>query len=100
MAQDQQAAIAALLAQASAAHADYEERELGGVYDERWPEWYAAYLVEHGLGDHLGRPISAGELGDLLAAADAAYKQAQPDEHWTAFYARRLIEGGEGEGRA
>lgn len=100
MSRDRTEAVAALLRQAGAAHGVYEERELGGVYDERWPEWYAAYLVERGLGDLLGRPISAGELGDLLAAGDAAHRQAQPDEHWTTFYARRLIEGTEGEGRA
>ncbi len=97
MSRDRTEAVAALLREAGAAHAVYEERELGGVYDERWPEWYAAYLVEHGLGDLLGRPISAGKLGDLLAAADAAYKQAQPDEHWTTFYARRLSAGGAGD---
>ena len=99
MSRDRNEAVAALLARAGAAHGIYEERELGGVYDERWPEWYAAYLVEHGLGDLLGRPISAGELGDLLAAADAAYKQVQPAEHWATFYARRLSTGNAGEGR-
>ena len=100
MSRDRNEAVAALLEQAGAAHTVYEERELGGVRDERWPEWYAAYLVEHGLGELLGRPISAGELGGLLAAADAAYRQAQPDEGWPSFYARRLSEGSEGEGRA
>ncbi len=101
MSRDRNEAVAALLRQAGAAHGEYEERELGGVYDERWPEWYAAYLVEHGLGELLGHPISTGELGGLLAAFDAAYKQAQLDEHWTTFYARRLSAGGVGsEGRA
>ena len=93
MSRDRNEAVAALLEQAGAAHAVYEERELGGVYDARWPEWYAAYLVEHGLGDLLGRPISTGELGGLLARCDAEYKAAQPDEPWPAFYARRLVEG-------
>ena len=99
MSRDRNEAIAALLEQAGTAHAVYEEGELGGVYDERWPEWYAAYLVEHGLGELLVRPISAGELSTLLAQCDAAYKQAQPDEKWPAFYARRLSAGSEGEGR-
>ncbi len=93
MSRDRNEAVAALLEQAGAAHAVYEERELGGVYDERWPEWYAAYLVEHGLGEILGRPISAAELAGLLARYDAEYKAAQPDEPWPAFYARQLVEG-------
>jgi hypothetical protein len=29
-----------------AAHGVYEEGELNGVYDQNWPAWYAAYLVE------------------------------------------------------
>ena len=93
MSRDRNEAVAALHEQARAAHAVYEERELSGVYDERWPEWYAAYLVERGLGDVLGRPISAGDLGGLLARCDADYKAARPDEAWPAFYARRLLEG-------
>src|SRR3712207_3407067 len=96
MSRDRREAVAALLEQAGAAHAVFEERELGGVYDERWPEWYAAYLVEHGLGDLLGRAISAAELSGLLARYDAEYKEARRDEGWPDFYARRLIEGGEG----
>ena len=93
MSRDRNEAVAALLEQAGAAHAVYEERELGGVRDELWPEWYAAYLVEHRLGDILGRPISAGDLGGLLARYDAEYKATHPDEPWPAFYVRRLVEG-------
>ncbi|MFD6138041.1 hypothetical protein [Promicromonospora sp. NPDC060271] len=41
-----------LLKQAAAAHGVHEQEELGGVYDEAWPEWYAAHmaraLVEQG----------------------------------------------------
>ena len=38
--------ILELLRQAAAAHGAYEADELGGVYDERWPEWYAAHMSE------------------------------------------------------
>jgi len=34
-----------LLKQAAAAHGLHEEQELGGVYDEQWPEWYAAHMA-------------------------------------------------------
>ena len=35
-----------LLRGAAAAHGAYEADELGGVYDEAWPEWYAAHMSE------------------------------------------------------
>jgi hypothetical protein len=42
-----------LLKRAAAAHGVHEEEELGGVYDEAWPEWYAEHmthaLAEQGL---------------------------------------------------
>ena len=43
-------AIDALLVRAAAAHGEFEETELQGVYDQAWPRWYATYAVEHGIG--------------------------------------------------
>jgi hypothetical protein len=34
-----------LLRQAAAAHGIHEQEDLGGVYDEAWPEWYAAHMA-------------------------------------------------------
>lgn len=34
-----------LLRQAAAAHGVHEQEDLGGVYDEAWPEWYAAHMA-------------------------------------------------------
>lgn len=39
-----------LLKQAAAAHGVHEQEELGGVYDEAWPEWYAAHMA-HALAE-------------------------------------------------
>jgi hypothetical protein len=33
------------LNQAAAAHGVHEATELAGVYDEQWPEWYAAHMT-------------------------------------------------------
>ena len=40
------AAILDLLKQAAAAHGVHEKQDLGGVYDQNWPEWYTAHMVE------------------------------------------------------
>ncbi|MGI5187292.1 hypothetical protein ACQEVI_04025 [Promicromonospora sp. CA-289599] len=34
-----------LLKQAAAAHGVHEQEDLGGVYDEAWPEWYAEHMT-------------------------------------------------------
>ena len=30
---------------AAAAHGVFEAEELGGAYDDEWPEWYAAHMT-------------------------------------------------------
>lgn len=33
------------LKRAAAAHGIHEAKDLGGVYDEDWPQWYAAHMT-------------------------------------------------------
>ncbi|MFD4957957.1 hypothetical protein [Microbacterium sp. NPDC058389] len=35
-----------LLIRTAAAHGAHERDDLGGVYDEDWPRWYAAYMAQ------------------------------------------------------
>jgi hypothetical protein len=82
-------AVAELLGRAGAAHGVYEEGELGGVYDQQWPQWYAAYLMEHGLCDLVGAVLTVDEVAAWLSVCDAAYKVERPAVSWPTFYARR-----------
>lgn len=50
-----------LLRQAAAAHGIHEQEDLGGVYDEAWPEWYAAHMTR-----------ALAEQGYRLVPADGA----------------------------
>ncbi|MDF2575375.1 MAG: hypothetical protein K0S05_2287 [Agromyces sp.] len=50
-----------VLRQAAAAHGVFEAEELGGVFDEQWPEWYAAHMTR-----------TLDELGYRLVAAPAS----------------------------
>jgi hypothetical protein len=93
MTDDRVAAIAALLSETEAAHGAYETAELGGVYDEGWPAWYAAYAVEHGLGDVLGRDVRPDDLATLLTRAYAEFEQTDPKtEPWQNYIARRIAD--------
>jgi len=86
-------AVAALLREAEAAHGAYETDVLGGVYDEAWPAWYAAYLLDHGLGDHLpgaGR-IDVASLADELAWLAADYERGDQSRTWADVYAQAIV---------
>lgn len=88
-----EAEVAALLRQAEAAHGEYETTVLGGVYDEDWPRWYAAYLLEHGLADHpsiTGRTDAEALAATLKRLADD-YERERPAEPWPDVYAQRLL---------
>lgn len=86
--------IQALLVEAERAHAAYEAAELGGTYDEAWPRWYAAYAIDHGIGDILGRDLSLEGLTDALAASWDELQASDPptDEPWASFAARRIAD--------
>lgn len=92
--------IATLLARAEAAHRAFEADTLGGQRDEQWAPWYAAFLIEHGLNDLLepDRSFTIEQLERRLVAADAAYRQAQPEVSWPVAYAQRLLDPRAGQG--
>jgi hypothetical protein len=85
-------AIGALLVEAEEAHGAYEATELGGVYDEDWPRWYAAYAVEHGIGELVGHEVPPDRLAAFLAAGFDDFKATDPEpaEPWSAYLARRV----------
>jgi hypothetical protein len=93
MANDRTAALEALLTRTESAHGVYEADELNGVYDEAWPRWYAEYAVEHGIGELLGRPITADELARWLESSwrDSDPGDGSATESWASLTARRLL---------
>ncbi len=88
--------IEALLLEAEAAHGAFETNVLAGKRDEDWPAWYAAFLLDHGLIEHLPRsePIDPAELAATLVRLNDLYQSQAPQESWPAFFAARLAAGG------
>ncbi|MGH2615996.1 MAG: hypothetical protein ACRDJC_12205 [Thermomicrobiales bacterium] len=86
-------AIAELLRETEAAHGAYETDVLGGVFDEDWPTWYATYLLDHGLAEHIGgaRTADAESLAATLKQLAADYEREQPESPWPEVYARGLV---------
>jgi hypothetical protein len=85
-------AVTALLGEAETAHSVFESTELKGVYDENWAEWYAAYAVEHGIGDLIGRAVAPDELAGFLSGTFADFKEHEgtSTDGWASYTARRI----------
>ncbi len=63
------------LASAGQAHHDYEANFLGGVRDEHWAGWYAAYVLGR-LGDFTTPTMLTQKLGTVSAEGDWAENAA------------------------
>ncbi len=86
------ARIAALLNQAGVAHHEFEQTELKGKTDAAWADWYAEYLVEHGLRDIVGAPVTARQLSLALAMATESHKKEQTGLAWSEYTAEKIVE--------
>ena len=91
----QEKAVATLLREAETAHGAYETNDLAGVYDEAWPAWYAAYLIEHGLSDHLpgAERLDVATLAAMLARLAADYERGEQTSPWPDVYAQGIVAG-------
>jgi hypothetical protein len=88
-------AVAALLREAETAHGAYETNGLGGAFDEEWPAWYAAYLLDHGLRDQLPRAenLDVTNLTTMLARLAADYERGEQTGPWPDVYAQGIVAG-------
>ena len=85
-------ALTSLLSETGQAHGRFEETELNGVYDQDWPTWYAAYAVDHGIGELVGRAVTADELAAFMASTNVEFERIEPkpSEPWAFYTARRI----------
>lgn len=89
---DRSTAVAELLRRAELAHAEHEAKDLGGVYDQEWPRWYASYAVDHGLAEILGHEVTGDRLTAFLADSYAEFASAdpRPSTPWAEHTASRI----------
>ena len=78
------------LKQAATAHGVHELEELGGVYDQEWPRWYAAHMTAT-LAE-AGHHVTADALQRALEDAAAAHAEHEKqigakDPDWPQWYA-------------
>ncbi|MHC5055447.1 MAG: hypothetical protein ACYTKD_12090 [Planctomycetota bacterium] len=83
--------IAFLLAEAAAAHEQYEEAMLRGHRDTDMPEWCAEHAMANGLAALLDYEVTEQEVGELLRIINEEYVEVDGQPPWAEFAARRLV---------
>jgi hypothetical protein len=93
MATEDEAAVAALLRETERAHGAYEKDALGGVRDQEWAKWYAAYLLDHGLANWLpgAGGLGVAGLGRTLSKLASDYERERPADAWPEVYAKWMV---------
>ncbi len=87
----EQAQITDLIAQAEAAHGQYEHTILRRP-DPRWAEWLAGFVLDRSLQKWLPQPISEAQLARWFAEWDGEYAAAQVAEPRAEYFAGRLLD--------
>ena len=88
-------AVAALLRETETAHGACETSVLGGVFDADWSAWYATYLLDDGLRDHLrgAESLDVANLTAVLVRLAADYERGEQRSPWTDVYAQGIVAG-------
>jgi hypothetical protein len=81
-----------LFHQADAAYQEYEEKVRHGDRDIQWPEWYAEYLIGHGLDLLVEDRLSEDLLAGFLLRSRADHKASPAVITWEEFAATRIVD--------
>lgn len=84
--------ISYLLQMADKAHHQYEILVLHGKRDETWHEWYAEYLIGHGIDGVLEDMLSVEKLARFLSAMDDVRRDSSGLMDWSDPAARRMVD--------
>jgi hypothetical protein len=74
------------------AHFEYETTVLKGVYDDKWSEWYAEYLLAHDWNALFTRVWTAAELAATLRQLNTEHRARAAQTPWVEYYAERFAE--------
>ena len=84
--------LSELFHQADSAYQEYELKIRNGDRDSRWPEWYAEYLIGHGLDMLIEDRRGEERLADFLLRSKADYKAYPLEITWEEFAAARIVD--------
>ncbi len=85
-----QAGLAALIEQASEAHAQYENVVLKRA-DPDWPRWFAGFVRDRSPGRTILAHVSEDQLAQMFRRYDADYQSQGGDGSRPVYLAQRLL---------
>jgi hypothetical protein len=65
---------------------------LDGHRDIQWPEWYAEYMIGHGLDLLMGDRLAAEILAGFLLESRAEHKASRSTLTWEEYAANRIVD--------
>jgi hypothetical protein len=83
--------VTELLRQTDSAHHTYEIKVLQGNQDVDWPEWYAEYLIGHGLDLVIEDSLATEMLESFLRKCREDHRACDSNLSWEKFTARRIM---------
>ena len=84
--------VSYLLQLADQAHHKYEVQVLHGERDDNWYEWYAEYLIGHGIDRVLEEMLTVDRLAKFLSVMDEIRKSSSDSMDWSNPAARRMVD--------
>jgi hypothetical protein len=84
--------VTELLQQTDSAHHSYEKKVLNGDEDIHWPEWYAEYLIGHGLDLVMEDRLATELLVSFLRKCRDEHCACGSGLCWEEFAARKIVE--------
>lgn len=59
--------------------------------DKDWPQWYAKYLLNHGIEKLLGSKLPQKDIERLLKQGDEEFKSQGSTSSWESYYANLML---------
>ncbi len=84
--------VTELLQQTDSAHHSFEKKVLNGNQDIHWPEWYAEYLIGHGLDLLMEDRLATELLVSFLRQTRSDHRSCGSSISWEEFTAIRIVE--------
>ena len=84
--------LSELFHQADSAYQEYELKVRDGDRDTHWPEWYAEYLIGHGLDLLIEDRLGEETLADFLLRSKVDHKAYPSEITWEEFAAARIVD--------
>ena len=84
--------LSELFHQAESAYQQYELKVRDGDRDIGWPEWYAEYLIGHGLDLLTQERLESDLLAGFLLRSKADHKACRSAATWEEFTAARIVD--------